>query len=242
MAWTDYDSEDYAGPLTPRKFRNYGPMDTSPYAPAINPNIATQPSTNGGDFNEPSPISPRPIALAPRQPGGIGARNPQADLQDQYTDIGEKLRAAYQPNPVSFPRALLGALLSRGNPQLGSVITGDYKRQRAIQPLMKQEELLGTQLDRQRQLDQQRISNENIQSEIAHRGKQEDYWQQLANAKNEPPPKGAVDKAIDDLVGQQNPATGKPYTYSDAFSHIQDVVQVAKAPKAPNEEDKAISD
>lgn len=181
----------------------------------------------GGSTNYSGSIAPS----APRVQPSLQGTN---EYQD-YLDTGAKLRAALNPNPVSTPRALLGALVSRHNPQLGSVITGDYQRQRAIQPLMQQEQLLGTQLDRQRQLDQQRISNQNIQSEIQHRGKQEDYWQQLANAKQEPPPKGAVDKAIDDLVGQPNPDTGKPYGYADAFAHIQDVVQGAKPGKNPVE-------
>jgi hypothetical protein len=160
MAWTDYDSEDYAGPLTPaKKFRNYGPIDIRPYMPAINPNVDTASRPDNETFNDTPPPAPRSIALAPRQPGGMGARNPQADLQDQYTDVGAKLSAALQPNPISTPRAILGAVISRRNPQLGNVITGDFQRQRAIQPLMEQEQLLGQQLNMGRQTENQNVEN-----------------------------------------------------------------------------------
>lgn len=237
MAWTDYDSEDYAGPLTPRKFRNYGPMDFSPYAPAVNPNIATQPSINGGDFNEPSPISPRPIALAPRQPGGMGARNPQADLLDQRTDIGEKLRAAYQPNPINFPRALLGALVSNRNPQLGNLITGDYQRQRAIQPLLSQQKALDDQIEMGRQYQNDTVSNAEKQAATG-------FYQAHANAITNPPmrPKEESWSIVPSVTGpngelierEQNSGQTRYADLPGGAKPLREVTQT--------DEDKAISD
>lgn len=169
-------------------------------------------------------------AIAPSTPRVQPSLQGTNEYQD-YLDTGAKLRAALNPNPVSTPRALLGALVSRHNPQLGSVITGDYQRQRAIQPLMQQEQLLGTQLDRQRQLDQQRISNENIQSEIQGRADLAKFHAGILNQKQEPPPKGSADKAIDDLTGQMNPATGKPYSYYEAATKYAQDIQDTKSPK-----------
>src|SRR5882757_50899 len=97
-------------------------------------------------------------AIAPTSPRVQPSLQGTNEYQD-YLDTGAKLRAALQPNPVSTPRALLGALVSRRNPQLGSVITGDYQRQRAIQPLMQQEELLGNQLNMGRQMENQNTLN-----------------------------------------------------------------------------------
>jgi|SRR5882757_645133 len=215
--------------INPKKFLGannpFTPMGPATEDSAIAPEFGATPSSSG-TFS--SAISSPAI-----QPNLRGTKEFQ-----EYSDVADKLRQALNPNPVSTPRALLGALISRRNPMLGSVITGDYQRQRAIQPLMQQEELLSNQLKMGRELENQRISNEEKQAQTG-------YLNAHAAAVSSPAPKGAQDKAIDDLVGTPNPDNGgKPYTYADAFSHIQDSIQGAKItkPPVPTEEDKAISD
>lgn len=139
-------------------FQNYGPMDVTPYMPPVNPAIQPSAAPDTDQFSDTPRMAPS-VALAPRQPGGMGAHNPMADLQEQRSDIGTKLQSALQPNPISTPRALIAALVSRRNPQLGGIISGDYQRQRAIQPLMAQYATLGDQIATERQYENQAIEN-----------------------------------------------------------------------------------
>lgn len=143
-------------------FVNYGPYNLRKYTTAFDPqtDIDTTSMPDSDHFQNSAPPSPRALALQPRQPGGMGARNPIADLQENYQDVGTKLQSALQPHPIGTPRALLSALVSQRNPQLGAIISGDYQRQRAIQPLMAQYQNLGTQIATERQVENQEVENE----------------------------------------------------------------------------------
>jgi hypothetical protein len=90
--------------------------------------------------------------------------SPQPSLQgtQEYQDFvntGNQLRAALTPKPIGTARALLGAFVSARNPTLGSVITGDFQRQRRIQPLMQQYNLLAGLINQNRELQNQDILN-----------------------------------------------------------------------------------
>jgi hypothetical protein len=174
MAWTDYDSSDYAGPLAPRGFFNAAKRQNFSW-----------PVEDVGDPGQPGPAPD--IGARPDYSGAIAPTSPrvQPNLQgtneyQDYLDTGAKLRAALNPAPVSTPRALLGALVGHRNPQLGAVITGDYQRQRAIQPLMQQEEILGKQVGMGRQMEIDRIANAEKQAATG-------YYQAHANAITNPP-------------------------------------------------------
>src|SRR5258705_13693840 len=108
-----------------------------------------------------APLAP---ALSPnRQPSLEGT----SEYQD-YLDTGSKLRSALQPNQVSMPRAIIGSLLSRRNPMLSSVSTGDFQRNRQIQPLEQQFGLLGNMIANNRAMENQRIANEKSQAETGY--------------------------------------------------------------------------
>lgn len=145
--------------INPKKFLGannpFTPMGPATEDSAIAPDFGAVPSSSG-TFS--SAISSPAI-----QPSLRGTKEFQ-----EYSDVADKLREALNPHPVSTPRALLGALISRRNPMLGSVITGDYQRQRAIQPLMQQEQLLGNQLNMGREMENQRISNQEKQAQTGY--------------------------------------------------------------------------
>jgi len=88
--------------------------------------------SSGPNFGVPGGTGSYSSALSP-SPAGPTLEGTQ-EYKD-YLDTGSKLRSALQPNQVTMPRAIIGSLLSRRNPMLGSVITGDFQRQRQIQPL-----------------------------------------------------------------------------------------------------------
>jgi len=151
-----------------------------------------------------------------------------------FSDVGSRLRAALQPNQVSMPRAIIGALLSRRNPMLASVITGDFQRQRQIQPLEQQFGLLGNIIAQNRAMQKSQLDAQNIQSEIQGRQDLAKYHEGILNTKAEPPAKTPTERDIEYLQGQMNPETGKPYTYHEAYQTTLQTAQDAKPDKQLN--------
>jgi hypothetical protein len=142
-----------------------------------------------------------------------------------YLDTGSKLRSALQPNQVSMPRAIIGSLLSRRNPMLGSVITGDFQRNRQIQPLEQQYGLLGDMIKNNRAMQMQDLNMKNIGSEITERGRGNDIRQQIADTKETPPAKSAEEQTFKSLID----SGVEPL---DAFTQIKNAKEVAA--KTPN--------
>jgi hypothetical protein len=126
--------------------------DTDPSMPDMG---ATVPGSTGSASSALSPSRPSPTLQGTQE------------YQD-FADTGAKLRAALQPNPVSAPRAMLGALFARRNPMLASVITGDFQRQHQIQPLEKQYELLGNMISQNRAMHTADINDQMHQAETGY--------------------------------------------------------------------------
>src|SRR6266568_5208324 len=134
-------------------------------------------------------------------PAPAGPSLQGTDEFQQYTDVGNKLRQALQPNQVSMPRALIGALFARRNPMLSSVITGDYQRQKQIQPLEQQFGLLGNIIAQNRAMQKGDLDLQNTRSEITERGRSNDIRQQVAETKEAPPAKTPTERDIEYLQG-----------------------------------------
>src|SRR6266568_1089286 len=136
-------------------------------------------------------------------PAPAGPSLQGTDEFQQYTDVGNRLRQALQPNQVSMPRALIGALFARRNPMLSSVITGDYQRQKQIQPLEQQFGLLGNIIAQNRAMQKGDLDLQNTRSEITERGRHNDILQQQADTKEEKIPSNITE------LFQKNPEQAK---------------------------------
>jgi hypothetical protein len=216
MAFDDYfdDQQNVSPALRPMYFKK------NPFAPDFSepapPNIGSGVPGSGNISSALMPASPGPSLQGTQE------------YQD-FNDVGSRLRQALQPNQVSMPRALIGALLSRRNPMLGSVITGDYQRQKQIQPLEAQYDLLSKQIANNRAMQMQDLNMKNIGSEITERGRTNDIRQQIADTKETPPPKGLPEQDVAYLQTQTNPDTGKPYTLHEAYAKSLETVSDNKA-------------
>lgn len=133
--------------------------------PGTEHNLPEDEDFSGPNFGIPGGTGSYSSALSP-SPAGPTLEGTQ-EYKD-YLDTGSKLRSALQPNQVSMPRAIIGSLLSRRNPMLGSVITGDFQRNRQIQPLEQQFGLLGNMIAQNRAMENQRIANEKSQVETGY--------------------------------------------------------------------------
>jgi hypothetical protein len=169
------------------------------------------------------------LAFSPNAPN-LGQPTAQPNLiRDVYApqlqQAGQKLESAYAaPRPGMF-RQVTGALLSRRNPQLGGLVSGETQRQQAIEPLQQEYGLVSVQIGAQRAADLANLNAQNIQSEIAGRTDLAKYHEGILDVRNNPAARQTPDEqAIDNLQGQVNPKTGKPFTrYEATIKYKQDV-------------------
>ena len=204
------------GAFTPMFFKRRPFDDTDPSMPDMG---ASVPGSTGSASSALSPSRPSPTLQGTQE------------YQD-FADTGAKLRSALQPSNVSMPRALIGAVFARRSPMLASVITGDFQRQRQIQPLEKQYELLGDMITKNRAMSMQDLNMKNIGSEITERGRANDIRQQLADTREAPPPKGLPEQDVAYLQTQVNPDTNRPYTLHEAYAKSLQTAQDTKPENA----------
>lgn len=195
-----------------------------------------------GSYGEEEDAPEMSMATPPSSSFGASAFAPSSSQPDvtrdiyapQLHDVGEKLSAAFQPPKLGFGgnlRALAGALVSRRNPQLGSIISGDYGRMRNISALQNQYKLIEDAINQNRAMNTADLNAQNVRSEISHRGAQEGYWNKLANAKENPPAKTPEEQAYQDQID-------KGIDPLEALGKIKAKMNQIK----PSEEDKALSD
>ncbi len=189
-------------------------------------NLPEDEDVSGPNFGVPGGTGSYSSALSPT-PAGPTLEGTQ-EYKD-YLDTGSKLRSALQPNQVSMPRAIIGSLLSRRNPMLGSVITGDFQRQRQIQPLEQQFGLLGNIIAQNRAMQKGNLDLQNVQSEIQGRRDLADFHKGMLNVRENPPAKGLPEQDVDYLQSQINPDTNKPYTLHEAYAKSLETVADNKA-------------
>jgi hypothetical protein len=105
------------------------------------------------DVSEDSPatsaFSSSPVSEASRSPSG-GANGPGISptdvnhpLMQDLADVSGKLSAAYAAPRPGMARQVIGALLSKKNPAIGGLVSGETQRERTIQPLQQQYGMIG---------------------------------------------------------------------------------------------------
>jgi hypothetical protein len=138
------------------------------------------------------------------EPGGVPAGTPTAaDFRayNAFAPSGPAARPAPPPDPyapqleqagqeyqaaLNMPRAkgfrkVLGAIFP--GPGLGAMISGEYGRNQAIQGAADKYDLINDIITKNRAQQMFGLTKENIESEIGHRGAQEDYWKGVLAAK-----------------------------------------------------------
>jgi hypothetical protein len=121
-------------------------------------------------------------AADPSHFGTSGAGNPEPNIiRDRYApdlqDVATKLQSAYAaPRPGMF-RQVAGALLSRKNPAIGGLVSGETQRARTIEPLQEQYGLLANQIAAQRAANTADVTN---QMHMAEAGKDVALGQQAS--------------------------------------------------------------
>lgn len=210
---------------------------------AFSPNIQKGPTDAAGHYESNRSRSNSPYAptllhegevAGSGAPSATSAPNPYAA---RLADLGGQLQSAYQAPHAGAFRQVLGALLSRKNPALGGIVSGETQRQRKIEPLQEEYGLVSDIISKNRAQQTTDITNR------MHNA-QADYLEQKPDLAAQPK-KTPEELDIENLMGQTNPATQKPYTYHEARGAAAQGIQDTKpdkAPKAPSEEDKAISD
>jgi len=176
------------------------------------------------------------VSLSPAfNPNTSGQPDVTRDIyQPQLRDISSRLSEAYNPPEVGVGgtiRHVLGALMSQRNPQLGSIISGDYQRQRQIAGLTKQYGLTEDAINQERAQKAAELNQANIGSEIKERGRANDIRQQVADTKETPPPKTPEEQAYASLIAKNTDPL-------DALQQVKEKMNQIK----PSEEDKALFD
>ncbi len=171
--------------------------------------------------------------------------NPVNDVYlPQLREIGSQLQSAYAAPHPGMARQIIGAFLSRRNPELGGLISGETQRQRTIEPLMQQYGLLSNIIQQNRASQLANLNVAKTQADIDYMQKHGQYFDTIANAKENPADK-MIDKGFDangnalgvfqrsdntlytqPIPGIVNPQTLKPPTAKDA--DIQDYLEANK--------------
>jgi len=222
-------------------------LNPQTFAGAFSPWTSGTSSYSGDENNAPDDAmrpAPAPanarsgVSLSPAfNPNTSAQPNVTRDIyQPQLRDISSRLQEAYTPPEVGVGgtiRHVLGALMSQRNPQLGSIISGDYQRQRQIAGLTKQYGLTEDAINQDRAQKAAELNQQNIGSEIRERGRANDIRQQVADTKETPPPKTPEEQAYATEIAKGTDPLA-------ALEKVKNVIN--KQPKPPSEEDKALSD
>jgi hypothetical protein len=249
----------YSGAFAPAK--RTSPIDNTDYelSDAYKPTgSTTQPErslTGGASAPDPGagahPFSPPGTSgtsgSGTSQPGVIN--DPYAPMLKHLSDASDRLESAYSAPHAGTARQIIGAILSRRNPGLGGLVSGETQRNRGIEQAQQDYGIASSQLGAARILQNQQIEN-NLK---ISQGKKADadaaYATSHANVIENPIPKPTPEEQdIQDLMkpGNINPATQKPYTFHEARDAAAQGIQDTKPDKTtglkPSEEDKALSD
>lgn len=119
----------------------------------FSPNVPSAPADEAGHY-EPNrsrsnaPYVPTLLREGETIPVGSAAPTSGAASQNPYlsrlNDLGGQLQSAYAAPHAGMLRQVLGALLSRRNPQLGGIVSGETQRERKIEPLQQEYGLLSS--------------------------------------------------------------------------------------------------
>lgn len=229
----------YSGAFQPARRTN--PIDNTDYelSDAYKPTgSVTQPErslTGGASAPDPGagahPFSPPGTSGMP----GSGSSQPNI-IRDvfapQLQTAARNLQSAYDAPRPGAARQVIGAILSRRNPALGGLVSGETAHQRGIQQAQEQYNIAGGQIQAARAQDTADIAN---QLHLSQANLAMERSKALAN----PPPKATPEEmAMQDYIKQgKSPA--------EAYAQVQQDKQDTKpdkAPPKPSEEDKALTD
>ena len=144
---------------------------TDPFSPSGDPNSAVNADWSPGAA---SPYS-LPVSVASSQPVPTppAAPDPIQDIyMPRYQQAAANLQSAYAP-PTGIGntvRQVLGAVLSRGNPQLAGIVSGNTQRQQRIQSAENEYQTAAGGLTAERQAE---LMQAQLESEQAKRGQEE---------------------------------------------------------------------
>lgn len=159
----------YSGAFTPAKRTN--PLDYSDYEldDAFKPTgSVTQPErslTGGATAPDPGagahPFSPPGTSGMPgsgtSNPGVIN--DPYAPMLKHLSDASDRLESAYSAPHAGTARQIFGAILSRRNPGLGGLVSGETQRNRAIEQATQDYGIASSQLAAARAQQNQLVEN-----------------------------------------------------------------------------------
>ena len=245
-----------ADPYAPNRSREGGSSAPSPGAGA-NPGGAFSPTSHlagdsgsalGADAFSParsrssiaeaSASGANTLAFSPSAPNlGQPAAQPNL-IRDVYApqlqDVSQRLESAYSaPRPGMF-RQVAGALLSRKNPAIGGLVSGETQRQRTIEPLQQEYGLVSSQIAAQRAANTADLNAANVKSEIQGRSDLANFHEGMLGVRQDPPAKTPQEQAMGDYQTRINPATGKNYTTAESYRQVMQDAQDAK----PDPQDK----
>lgn len=160
---------------------------------------------------------PRPLSPSPYEPYLSG-----------MSDISQRLMSAYQaPRPGAF-RQIVGALLSKRNPQLGGLVSGELQRQRTIEPLQQEYNLLASGMSSRLQMAKD-LAEANAKRYVAPRGGGVYDINQGAYAPNAgPTPQRETtpdQQTFDYLTSTPDAKLGRPLTEPEALERINSMKQ-----------------
>lgn len=242
----------YSGAFSPAK--RTSPIDNSDYElnDAFKPTGSTaQPErslTGGATAPEPgagnNPFAPpgHPSSVATpgagtSQPGVVN--DPYAPMMKHLTDASQRLESAFSAPHSGTARQIFGALLSRRNPGLGGLVSGETQRNRSIEQAQEDYGIAAGQLTAARTQQNQLVENNLKTAQTQKASADADYATKHASVIENPPPKATPEEmAMQDYIKQ-----GK--TPAQAYAQVQQDKQDTKPDKTigkPSEEDKALGD
>lgn len=181
------------------------------------PSSAVLPSVTAVNPDHPSMDMTRSRSNGAYIPQGQGP-----DYTSELNRITSNLESAYAKPQAGVARQVLGALLSRRNPALGAVVSGEAARNREIEPLMNQYKLVSSALQANREANSSGITDKMHQA-------QTDYLTAHAHSLENPVPKPTSEEQdIADLMKTNNPDTGKPYSHVEASVRRAQLMQDTK--------------
>lgn len=110
----------------------------------FSPNVQSMPADEAGHYEtnrsrSNAPYSPTLLREGEATASPAVAQNPYSA---RLSELGTQLQSAYAAPHAGMGRQILGALLSRRNPQLAGLVSGETQRERKIEPLQQEYGLL----------------------------------------------------------------------------------------------------
>jgi hypothetical protein len=111
------------------------------FDPSMDLSYDPETETNSSDALRPTLSRPSEMALSAtggNNGPGIAPTDPEHTYMKDLQDVSGRLSAAISAPRPGVARQVLGALLSRRNPSIGGLVSGETQRQRTIEPLQQQ--------------------------------------------------------------------------------------------------------